>query len=198
VYDLKNRNVISFNMKSLEAMLARGIGPNLSDGFFEVALSIFNESSDSEEFKSYLPLPLDSPWNTALPWFSYTLLRSPNSLDSAKLPNIAELFLFGTQPNPKTNNAFDFKPFSIKEDGYATCIFHILDKSKKSTYTVRYDQSKGQRLVHLDYSVYNEKTETKIISHEPLDLEEVYKFSEDLYIAITGAGLFDGYFCHLY
>jgi hypothetical protein len=201
-YDLKKRIVLCFNFKSLETMVISGLIPNISNDFYDIALSLFRESVDRDEFKSFLPLPLDSPWYTALPWFSYTLLVDSNSQYSLETNNtgngttinITELFTFGTQSNPLYGNTFDFKSFSLRGDGYATCIFNIQDKGKKLVYTVRYDQSKGQPLVHLDYSLYNQKNEHKLVNHKPLDLEAVYNFSEDLYIAITAAGLFDGYF----
>jgi hypothetical protein len=49
-------------------------------------------------------------------------------------------------------------------------------------------------LVHFDYSLYEHKKELKLIAHRPLDLEMVYKFNRDLFLAILSAGVFDSYF----
>lgn len=186
-------------MKSTESDSMNYNLTRVFDGFHSIALNVFNESVDQQGFKSFIPLPLDSPWYTALPWFTYFVLSNLNSRIIVSSPslnkiNIAELFTFGGQASNSIGNSFDIRPFSLLGGGYANCIFKNLVNTKALTYTIRYDQSRGQPLVHLDYSIYDGKTETKLINHLPLNLEAVYDFNEDLYIAITGAGLFDGYF----
>ena len=48
-------------------------------------------------------------------------------------------------------------------------------------------------MVHSDYS-FHDAQEIKLISHRPLDIEKVFEFNHDLYVAIMAAGTFDSYF----
>lgn len=76
------------------------------------------------------------------------------------------------------------------------CIFNLNKMSKQVKYTLRFDQSGGQPLVHLDFSFYEDK-EIKLIAHRPLDFEEVYRYNVRLFIGMMLAGIFDGYFSTL-
>jgi hypothetical protein len=60
-------------------------------------------------------------------------------------------------------------------------------------YIMRFDQSAGQPLVHLDFS-FHDRGEQKLISHKPLDFELVYEFNKRLFVAMMCAGIFDSYF----
>jgi hypothetical protein len=70
---------------------------------------------------------------------------------------------------------------------------NLNDSGRNINYILRFDQSPGEPLVHLDFSFYDGE-EHKLISHEPLDLEKVYDFNHKLFIAMMFAGLFDSYF----
>lgn len=60
-------------------------------------------------------------------------------------------------------------------------------------YNLRFDQSSGEPLLHLDFSLYDARQE-KLIAHYPIDLETIYQFSPDLFVAILAAGMCDGHF----
>ena len=163
-------------------------------------LCLFNRSLNKELVcNSYLPLPLDSPWYTALPWLSYSALL-PIKLDSnSKEQNltrnisIPEFFTFGHSTDARYGNSFDFSYFSSYHAGRAVCILNLNEQTKTLKYVLRFDQSQGEPLVHIDFA-YHDTKEFKLISHRPLDFEAVYLFNPKLFIAMMFAGIFDSYF----
>ena len=108
----------------------------------------------------------------------------------------ANFFIFGYPSLPTEGRSFVFSNFSIDKEGHAMCIFNLNKMSKQVKYTLRFDQSGGQPLVHLDFSFYEDK-EIKLIAHRPLDFEEVYRYNVRLFIGMMLAGIFDGYFSTL-
>ncbi len=198
-YDLKNKQTLSFNILSVDSLAKQNIlGPNL--GFYDAAEILFKHTlSETNEFKSYLPLPIDSPWYTALPWicFSTLLPVELDNLQSTMAPvrkmTIPEFFVFGYPSSALEENSFEFTRFSSTTKGRATCILNINDENAVLKYLLRFDQSHAEPLVHLDFSYYDIE-EVKLISHRPLDFESVYSFNHMFFVAMMFAGIFDSYF----
>jgi hypothetical protein len=169
-------------------------------GLYDVGLWLFNRSLNNELVcNSYVPLPLDSPWYTALPWLSYSALSSVKLDANIKGQNfsrnigIPEFFTFGYSTDARYGSSFDFSHFSSEHDGRAVCILNLNEETKIMKYVLRFDQSQGETLVHIDFA-YHDTNEFKLISHRPLDLEAVYLFKPKLFIAMMFAGIFDSYF----
>lgn len=200
VYDIKNKKILAFNMTSLLSFIrSNNIDEKL--GFYDIAEYLFNktiEISNSNKliFKSFIPLPFDTPLYPVLPWFTYLVLARINENTTAndiRKISIADFFLFGQQIPLNKGNSFNYDRFSSTKEGRATTIMEFHYENKPIKYVLRFDQSKGEPLVHIDFSFFNPK-EQKIISHMPLNMQDVSNFNLDLFIAMMGAGLFDGHF----
>lgn len=198
LYDLKRHETLAFNIQSIDSFI-RQYGVDKSDGLYDIALYLFQKSiSDKLLCSSFVPLPLDSFWYTALPWLSYSALF-PSTLDfniaesSVRNVSIPIFFTFGYSMNPREESSFNFSYFGSDHEGRAACILNLNDNGKRLKYIMRFDQSQGESLVHLDFSYYD-SNEYRLISHRPLDFEIVYRFNSKLFVAMMSAGIFDGYF----
>ncbi len=199
LYDLKNKQVLAFNIISLTYFLQKfGIIRDL--GFWDVASNLFQKSitfdGNKVLFKSYPPLSFGTQYQTILPWFTYITLSNPG-LDSTLEDNIsisiAEFFTFGFPQFPTLSGSFDYDSFSSTSEGRATIIMNFYHSNRYLKSVLRFDQSRSQPLVHIDFAFY-EPNERKLISHRPLDMLKVSNFSLDLFISMMAAGLFDGNF----
>jgi len=198
LYDLKNKKTVCFNIISsisFESSKVKEQKPNTHNIVEYLFESSINEKM---ECKSFIPLPIDSPWYTPLPWICYSSivsneLKYTESIDQPHAISIGEFFVFGKTPYPDEANSFQFKQFSSSEKGSATTILQLSDNEKELAYNFRFDSSKGEPLVHMDFAYYDGK-EHKLIEHFPIDLENVFSFSKELYVAVIMAGFFDSYF----
>lgn len=203
LYDLKNDEVLAFNMQSLTTYIERH-ETDSRQGLHDVVRYLFLKTITTEcKHISYIPLPLHSPWYTVLPWICYSALAQvkPRSVEnnfhrlSPENMNIAQFFTFGYPTLADEGYSFDFSDFASNKRGRASCILNFNhDGDGDLKYILRYDRHPAKPLVHLDFAFYDKAVEYKIISHRPLDLEEVYTFNSRLYMAMMFAGLFDGYF----
>ena len=197
IYDIKNRCTLGFNIQSLVSF-DKEHGVLKKDGLYDMVKYLYAQTvSEDFEVRSYLPTPIDSPFYTVLPWISYSILL-PITLDKQNDEaqhhiTIPEFFAYGYPSLPDEENSFIFSNFSIHKEGRAVCILNFNRQKQCLKYTLRFDQSAGERLVHLDFSLYDGK-EIKMIAHRPLDFEEVYQFNLRLFIGMMLAGIFDGYF----
>lgn len=198
LYDVKDKSPLCFNIQS-------GISFDYKEKrqsrtpVEEIAEYLFESGVDENLVcKSFVPLPIDSPWYTPLPWICYSVLanqeiqylESVSELHKISLP---EFFTFGATPPPDERNSFSFYKFSSDKKGRASTNLQFFDNSKQLQYNFRFDRSKGEPLVHIDFAYYDGE-QKKIIEHFPIDLEKIYSFNSDLYVAIIIAGLFDSYF----
>jgi hypothetical protein len=119
------------------------------------------------------------------------LAHSPN-----RILSIPEFFIFGHITSPQEESSFVFNNFSADKQGRALCIMNLNENNRQIKYTLRFDQSAGEPLIHVDYSYYD-KSEIKLIAHKILNFEEIYRFSTRLFIAMMTAGIFDAYFSTL-
>jgi hypothetical protein len=201
LYDLKNKEALCYNLQSFTALAPEISSPLEFKLLYDIALELLKRSLDTAgNFKSFLPLPLDSPWYTPLPWICFSVLH-PMNVDTTKgehdikRVSIAEFFTFGYSSFiTDRSSSFAMVPFSSQQKGHATCILKLNDNGNRLTYNLRFDKSAGEPLVHLDYAIWDGEKESKLISHNPLDLEQVYVFNPDMLIAVLSAGIFDGYF----
>ncbi len=199
MYDIKNNETLCFNVKSMLSFY-NNRNYKQADVLFEVVVDLFKRSIDEDmNCKSYLPLPINSRWYTPLPWILYSVLL-PIHLHSNLLSNdskditIPQFFTYGMIPNLQQRGNFTYKQFSTRENGRMVCVLIFNNSDKKIPYVLRFDQSKGERLVHLDFAFREFDDESKIIAHHALNFEDVYGFNPDLFLAMTMAGLFDSYF----
>ncbi len=201
LYDLKNKETLCFNLQSLTAFSQEFSSPVEFKLLYDIVLELLKRSLDSSgDFRSFLPLPIDSPWYTPLPWICFSVLR-PIDIRATKVDldirriSIPEFFTFGYSSFiTDRSSTFAMVPFSSQQKGHAACVLKLNDNGNRLTYNVRFDKSAGEPLVHLDYAMWDGKKESKLISHYPLDLEQVYAFNPDMLVAILSAGIFDGYF----
>jgi hypothetical protein len=199
LYDLKNDKTLAFNILSLTSFIDQ-YGVDQNEGLHDVALHLFDKSlNDRLHCHSFTPIPLDSPWYTVLPWLCYAALlpmqldNLPPNVNSDRRLTIPQFFTFGYSIDPRHGNSFNFSHFASNHSGRATCILNFNEESTSLKYIMRFDQSPGQPLVHLDFS-YHDIDEHKLNSHRPLDFELVYEFNTKLFVAMMCAGIFDSYF----
>jgi hypothetical protein len=203
LYDIKNDRVLAFNIQTIQSSIDRGeANYSAKQGLHDIVLHLFLKCINQEcECTSSVPLPFHSPWYTALPWICYVVL-SQIGVDTIDYPglstgslNITKFFTFGNARPPTEGYSFDYRVFAPNSRGRASCIMALKDSSDDAVnYTLRFDQHPMKPFVHMDFSFYDEGEEHKLISHRPLDLEEVYDFNHNLFFAMMFAGLFDGYF----
>jgi hypothetical protein len=201
VYDLQSRKTICFNIQSVAAFKIENPSSNgrLNTLLDRVALSLFNKSvNEKMEFKSYLPLPIYSEWYTPLPWLTYLALqpipmKHTNTTPEQRSITIPEFLTFGCAEDYHIKNSFHLERFSKETSGHATCVLNFKDGNRSLQYVLRLDQWSGDTFIHIDYSIYD-PTEQKFIEHHPLDLEMIYQFSSDLFVAILSAAVFDANF----
>jgi hypothetical protein len=197
LYDLKNRNTLFFNIQS--GVSFQQDNYKLNSPVPKIADHLFQAGVDEKLIcKSFIPLPIDSPWYTPLPWFSYSVLSDKEIAYTKTVPNshkinIPEFFVFGATSPPDEKNSFNFNKFSSDSKGRASINLQFLNGEKALQYNFRFDRSMGEPLVHLDFAFFDSQ-ENKLIEHFPIDLEKIYSFNSDLYVAIILAGLFDSYF----
>jgi len=197
VYDLKSRKTLAFNLQSITSFLRESY-LRKERGFYDVINSLFTRSVDENlKFKSYLPLPIDTPWYTVLPWMCYlALLPVPNDNSYSNKLNIPQFFTFGFTLSPN-QSSFTFHYFSNTKKGRGTCVFYLFHGQEIRPYNLRFDQSLGQRLIHVDFAFYEDGRESKLIAHRPLDFEDVYNYNRNIFIAMMFAGMFDAHFTTL-
>lgn len=199
LYDLKNDETLAFNILSLASFIDQ-YGVDQNEGLHDVALYLFKKSiNDRLHCHSFTPTPLDSPWYTVLPWLCYAALlpmqldNLPDNVSSDRRLTIPQFFTFGYSADSRYGNSFNFSHFTSNRSGRATCILNFNEESTSLKYIMRFDQSPGQPLIHLDFS-YHDRGEQKLISHRPLDFALVYEFNKRLFVAMMCAGIFDSYF----
>jgi hypothetical protein len=200
LYDVKNDQVLAFNIHGLPSSIDRDeTNPKQND--YDIVRHIFMKSITKEgDCTSYVPLPFHFRWYTVLPWICYIVLSQVNigineNPDSSVVPiNIVQFFTFGNASPAIEGHSFDYRVFAPNRRGRASCIMTFRHGDCTISYTLRFDQHPGKPFVHMDFSFYDKGGEHKLISHRPLDLEEVYDNNHKLFFAMMFAGLFDGYF----
>jgi hypothetical protein len=123
VYDLKNNQILAFNIQSLVSFV-KAQSVQKDAGLYDVVKYLFDRTlSENMELRSYLPAPIDSPYYTALPWISYSVLSPPKLDEQIGIPadniSIPNFFIFGCPSLPTEERSFVFSNFSIDKEGHA-------------------------------------------------------------------------------
>jgi len=189
VYDLKNRQTLSFNLNSLRQFQTK-TDKIRKHGLWECVFDLFERTKDNDSFRSFLPLPLNTRDFTPLPWFCFAFIKGISEeiiIENVKLD--LPLFLaFGTPLLllKKPSYGFDAK----KQVAFVMLGFREGDEQSYSQ--VRFDMSKGESKLHLDFQVfYESKPPRKIVSHLVIDYKDIWDFNENLAIGFLLASAYD-------
>lgn len=188
-YDLKNNRTLSLNLNTL-IQFQRNIKNVGQHGFWECVFDLFKRSTESGSFKSFLPLPLNVRDFTPLPWLCYVFLKDTQKdilMDSFSL-KLPIFLVFGFPLILSNKPSYVFRP----EKQAAFIMLGLQEENKISHHQVRFDVSKGEPKLHLDYVIYPEKGfPRKVVSHETIDYEDIWNFSKNLAIGFLAASAYD-------
>lgn len=120
VYDLKNRQTLSFNLNSL-GQFQRKISNVGHHGLWECVLELFERTKSENLFRSYLPLPINLRDYTPLPWFCLAFIKGIR--EEIVVNNVKfdlPLFLtFGTPLLLDGKPSYDFDAEKTESSNYA-------------------------------------------------------------------------------
>jgi len=198
LYDLKNQKTISFNL--ISTLEDNHTGPN-SDSAKEYANSckkIFEKSFTPIEIQSKIHVTILNPMYTPVPWIYFAVLYPFKYVKNIQNPiSIGEFFVFGISKDIRKEDSFYYDKVTKDRRGSAVVQFDINNK-KPFSYQLRFDVSKGEQFLHLDFGYYDEKNKmNKLLSHYPLDMELIKKFKHRLFVAIISAGFYDPEFAEI-
>jgi len=188
-YDIINREILSFNIKTIN-QLFRIKDSFPRHGLWEYVDILFSSIKDALTFVSYLPLPVDVQGYTCLPWMCYCLLHNSQSLklNEYREFNVPLLLVFGIPPiflrrpgylfDQSTQKAIIM--FGLNEDE-DTLVFH----------QIRFDVSKGEPNLHFHYEIIKDGKVDKILNHEVINFEDIMSFNENLGIGFLLASTYD-------
>lgn len=189
IYDLKNRQPLSLNLNTLTQfqMRTKKVKPN---GLWEYVYDLFARTSSHNSFKSYLPLPLSIRDYTPLPWFCLAFMKGVTkevTIDDIKL-DLPLFLVFGTPLLLAGKPSYSFD--SEKQTAFVMLGFR--EGSKQSLHQVRFDMSKGEPKLHLDYQIFcEEERPRKTLGHFIINFQDIWDFSENLAIGFLLAAVYD-------
>ena len=189
LYDLKNRVTISFNLNSFEQFKRRN--PDVGKyGLWECVYDLFERTKSENLFRSYLPLPINLRDYTPLPWFCSAFIRGINEeifVNDIKIE--LPLFLaFGAPLLLEGKPSYDFDA----EKQRALIMLGFRDDVQRYFHQVRFDMSKGEPNLHIDYQIFPEKGFCyKSIGHSVVNYKNIWDFSENLAIGFLLAATYD-------
>ena len=191
IYDLKNRQTLSFNLNSVRQFQTKTekIGKH---GLWECLFGLFERTKCDNSFRSFLPLPLNIRDFTPLPWFCFAFIKGiSDEISIGDVKFDLPLFLaFGTPL------VFLRKPsygFDAKRQ-VAFVMLGFRENGEQSYYQVRFDMSKGEPKLHVDVQIYYENKlprKRKIVSHSVIDYKNIWDFNENLAIGFLLASVYD-------
>ena len=188
-YDLKNKRTLSFNLNTLR-QFQRKIDNVGQHGLWECVFALFERTSGKDSFTSFVPLPLNIRDFTPLPWLCYVFLKGiheDNWVDGFTL-NLPLFIAFGTPLMLLEKPSYIFN----SKDQKAFVMLGFRDDDEISYHQVRFDVSKGEPNLHLDYEIYPEKgISRKIIDHLSISYKDIWDFSENLAIGFLAASAYD-------
>jgi len=189
VYDLKNRQTLSFNLNSLWQLqhIAMRVG---TFGLWESVFSLFETTKCEESFRSFLPLPLNFRNFTPLPWFCVAFIKGIR--EEIKLGNVKidlPLFLaFGTPLLLYGKPSYDFDA----EKQRALIMLGFRENNQNFSHQMRFDISKGEPNLHIDYQIFPENGPSyKTVGHSVVNYKEIWDFNENLAIGFLLASAYD-------
>lgn len=188
-YDLKNNRTLSFNLNTL-AQFKRRIHNVGRHGFWECIFNLFENTARKDSYVSLLPLPLNIRDFTPLPWLCYAFLKGIQediSMNGFKL-DLPLFLVFGAPLILLEKPSYIFTP----EEQMAFVMLGFREGNEVSHHQVRFDVSKGEPELHLDYEIYFEKKPSKkVINHFVVNYKDIWEFSENLAIGFVGASAYD-------
>ena len=190
VYDLKKRKTLSFNLNSL-GQFQRKISNVGQNGLWECVQDLFGRTDNAEAYRSYLPVPLNLRDYTPLPWFCLAFIKGIK--EEIAIANTVKLDLplflaFGTPLLRDGKPSYDFDA----EKQRALIMLGFRENGEQFLHQVRFDMSKGERNLHIDYQIFPEKGFCyKIVGHSVINYKEIWDFSENLAIGVLLAAAYD-------
>lgn len=193
-YDLKNQKTVSFNLTSTYEEVEHDNNLKGAQLFIHCCRKIFEKSIEREYFLSIMHVSIIHTTYTPLPWIFFAALYSfenifTNTKNRDYLINIPEFFIFGISKEFNTQESFYYENITKNRRGSAIIQFDLIN-DKKINYQLRFDVSKGEEFLHIDYGYY-QNTMNKLLSHFPIDIETVTNFSKRLFVAIMSSGFYD-------
>lgn len=189
VYDLKQRQILSFNLNSLMQFQTKtdNIG---KQGLWECLFNLFERTKCEGSFRSFLPLPLNIRDFTPLPWFCIALMQGISA--DIKIGSVElDLPLFLAFGSPLVLQNKPSYSFDAKKQ-VAFIMLGYRENEEQFYPQLRFDVSKGEPKLHLDFQVYYEnKSPRKILSHSVVNFKDIWDFSEDLAIGFLLASVYD-------
>ncbi|QLH03005.1 hypothetical protein C5F47_05300 [Nitrosopumilus cobalaminigenes] len=191
-YDLKNEKTISFNLSS---RYENEPNPKVKtpELFIKSCKMLLEKSYQQENFLSMMHVSLFHANYTPLPWMYFSALypfEYESDNDHTSQITIPEFFLFGISKELNTEDSFYYQNVTQNSRGSAVIRFDLLDE-KKIDYNLRFDVSKGEKFLHIDFGHYVDGKMTKFLAHYPLDMDTIQKFSKRLFVSIMSAGFYD-------
>lgn len=192
VYDLKNRQTLSLNISSL-GQFQRKISNVGHQGLWECVQELFQRTKSENLFRSYLPLPINIRDYTPLPWFCLAFIKGIKEeivVNTVKFD--LPLFLaFGAPLLLDGKPSYDFD----SEKQRALVMLGFRENGQRFFHQVRFDMSKGEPNLHLDYQIFPEKGPCyKSVGHSIVDYKDIWNFSENLAIGFLLAATYDANF----
>ena len=199
LYDLKNQKTISINLTST---FEESENTDLRGGkmFFYCCKKIFEKHIQKDTFLSIMHVSILHTTYTPLPWIFFGVLHPFNNLyETSKnadfFINIPEFFIFGISKELNTQESFYYN--NITNDSKGSAIIQLdLIKDDKINYQLRFDVSKAEEFLHIDFGYY-QNTMNKLLSHHPIDMDLVKNFSKRLFVAIISSGFYDPKFAEI-
>lgn len=190
-YDLKNNRTLSFNLNTL-VQFQRRIQNVGQYGLWECVFDLFKRTVGKSSFNSFLPLPLNIRDFTPIPWFCYVFLNGiqEDILIDDFVMDLPLFVLFGTPTLLLEKPSYIFKP----DEQMALIMLGFREGDEISYHQIRFDVSKGEPKLHLDYEIHFEKKlskKRKVISHLAVNYEDIWDFSENLAIGFLAASAYD-------
>ena len=185
-YDLKNQKTVSFNLTST---FEESDETDLKGGqmFIHCCKKLFEKSIQNENFLSIVHISTIHTTYTPIPWIFFAVLHPfdsilKNSNNSEYLITIPELFIFGISKELNTEDSFYYNNITKTKNGSAIIQYDLI-KNEKINYQLRFDVSKGESFLHIDFGCYL-KTMNKLLPHFPIDMDLVKNFSSRLFVGI--------------
>lgn len=188
-YDIKRKEILSFNINTINQFLRTGISfPRY--GLWEYANLIFSRIKNDQYFTSLLPLPVFVKDYTCLPWICYCFLQQlpPFNLENCEGFELPLLMVFGIPP------IFLRRPGYIFDQNSQKVIIMLgLNKDANTVvfHQVRFDVSKGEPNLHYHYEIMEKDEINKIMNHIIINFQDILSFNENLGIGFLLASVYD-------
>lgn len=190
LYDVKNEKTISFNLTS-SIQDRESIQTDPAREYIRSCQKIFDQSITKTSIQSLMHMSILHPLYTPIPWLYFATLHPFDySKPETNFINISEFFLFGISKDINEQDSFYYNGITKDRKGSTVIQFDFID-DKKTNYQLRFDVSYGEQFLHIDFGCQEEKKMDKFLSHVPIDMELIKKFSHRLFIAMMSSGFYD-------